>query len=364
MAGFVLLAGIIAAGGRERLEGTRTPKRTGKRASKRTGTKESVNRDAGTPEAVSATAGGQESDRTFVRSWLAIALVGALVIAVPLSFMLDDTTLRSALVGGLVANAGAAVAFYFAAKSADQARRDILSASLGTTFVPDLFGMEYAKVNEQLASMSLRLVPPARHPVDGAQVVTQSPAPNQQVMHNSPVAVTFAGPVPDLKGKSLTEATTAATAADLILVPDPAPPPDGTVVIDQAPLATESVPRDRQVKATFDAPPSQDSVEGDTSTTPGTGGDTTNAPEAGGGATSTPVPDDSTATQPTSGGTDTTAAPERGAAISESPTKPAGITKPATAGAEATKSSAKRARIAKPAAKAVPRTRPKRTDAT
>ena len=42
--------------------------------------------------------------------------------------------------GGLAANAGAAVAFYFASKSSDQARKDILTAAFGTTLVPDLVG--------------------------------------------------------------------------------------------------------------------------------------------------------------------------------------------------------------------------------
>jgi hypothetical protein len=41
-----------------------------------------------------------------------------------------------------VASAGAAVAFYFATKASDQARSDILNASLGTTTVPDLRGMK------------------------------------------------------------------------------------------------------------------------------------------------------------------------------------------------------------------------------
>src|SRR5262245_19216938 len=60
-------------------------------------------------------------DRTIMRSWLAIALTGGLLLFTVVSFGIDDPSLRSALVGGVVASAGAAVAFYFASKSADQA---------------------------------------------------------------------------------------------------------------------------------------------------------------------------------------------------------------------------------------------------
>jgi len=96
-----------------------------------------------------------------------------LLIFVALSFWLDDTTLRSTLIGGVVANAGAAVAFYFASKSSDQARRDILGASLPSIPVPDLAGKNLQKVRETLAATALRLEqrPPA--PVEGAQVLTQ-----------------------------------------------------------------------------------------------------------------------------------------------------------------------------------------------
>ncbi len=68
------------------------------------------------------------ADRSVVRSWLALALVGGLLVLVAVSFWLDDQTLRSALAGGVVAAAGAAVAFYFASRSSDQARKDILTA--------------------------------------------------------------------------------------------------------------------------------------------------------------------------------------------------------------------------------------------
>jgi hypothetical protein len=166
---FVLLAGVLAAVGREMLE----------------------SRKAADPSAKTT-----ERDTTFVRSWLAITLVGAFVLFVAISFWIDDSTLRSALVGGLVANAGAATAFYFASKSSDQARRDILAAALPTTLVPDLVGKDLADVYALLASTPLRLEPTPAQPVAGWRVVNQHPAPNVAVTSGSVIAATFEAPAP------------------------------------------------------------------------------------------------------------------------------------------------------------------------
>jgi hypothetical protein len=67
---------------------------------------------------------------SIIRSWIAIALVLGLLIFCGAAFLVDDTTLRSTLLGGLVASTGAAVAFYFSSKDADQARADILGAAV------------------------------------------------------------------------------------------------------------------------------------------------------------------------------------------------------------------------------------------
>ena len=98
---------------------------------------------------------------TLIRSWLAIALVAGLVIFCAVAFAIDDQSLRSTLIGGLVASAGAAVAFYFSSKSSDQARSDILSAALGTAEVPNLVGMAVAQAKAAMATtpLSLRIDP-------------------------------------------------------------------------------------------------------------------------------------------------------------------------------------------------------------
>jgi hypothetical protein len=67
---------------------------------------------------------------SLIRSWIAIALVIGLLIFCGAAFLVDNETLRSTLTGGLVASVGAAVAFYFSSKSADQARTDILGTAV------------------------------------------------------------------------------------------------------------------------------------------------------------------------------------------------------------------------------------------
>ena len=143
---FVLLAGILIMGGRQLLEG---------RA--KDGDRDPM------------------ADRTTIRAWLAVSLVGGLLIFSAASFWFDDTTLRSALIGGVVANAGAAVAFYFASKSSDQARKDILNAALPTVLVPNLDGMSLAEVQATIAKLPLTLVTVPPMPKADARVEKQDP---------------------------------------------------------------------------------------------------------------------------------------------------------------------------------------------
>jgi hypothetical protein len=64
-----------------------------------------------------------------IRSWIAIALVLGLLIFCAAALLGDNTSLQSTLFGGLIASTGAAIAFYFSSKGADQARADILTAA-------------------------------------------------------------------------------------------------------------------------------------------------------------------------------------------------------------------------------------------
>lgn len=107
---------------------------------------------------------------SFIRSWMAVTLVVGLLLLTVLSFGIMDTSLRSALVGGITASVGAAIAFYFSAKSADaarqdvltaatQARSDILQATVGTDTVPNLVGMSLAEAKSALGTTTFKLNP-------------------------------------------------------------------------------------------------------------------------------------------------------------------------------------------------------------
>jgi len=99
---------------------------------------------------------------SLIRSWIAIALVSGLLLFCGASFALGDTALRSSLFGGLVASVGAAVAFYFASKDSDQARKDILDATFGTVQVPDLTSKSIADAQTLMSQggLALKILPP------------------------------------------------------------------------------------------------------------------------------------------------------------------------------------------------------------
>jgi hypothetical protein len=70
-----------------------------------------------------------EAGGSVIRSWIAIALVMGLLVFCAAAFLVDDTSLRSTLFGGLTTSAGAAVAFYFSTKAAEQAQANSANAT-------------------------------------------------------------------------------------------------------------------------------------------------------------------------------------------------------------------------------------------
>jgi hypothetical protein len=174
--GFVILSGIVVAFGRSSLEGS-FKAHSGAEPGK------------GPP-------GAAAPDRTFMRSWLAISLVGGLLIFCAVSFQLDDPALRNSLLGGVIASAGAATAFYFASKSSDQARRDILNASFPTTTVPDLIGHTRSEVTAALAGTPLSLEASPPNAPGAWFAVSQNPQANHQTRAGSRIHVVFAEQMP------------------------------------------------------------------------------------------------------------------------------------------------------------------------
>jgi hypothetical protein len=135
-----------------------------------------------------------DSGASIVRSWIAISLVAGLLIFCAVTFAINDSTLRSTLFGGLVASVGAAVAFYFSSKSADQARQDVMSAALGTTEVPNLVGTPppsktIADARATISEAPLKLVVNDPNAADDYIVTGQSPTQGTSVRNGSKVSV-------------------------------------------------------------------------------------------------------------------------------------------------------------------------------
>jgi PASTA domain len=128
---------------------------------------------------------------TVVRSWLAISLVAGLLMFCALAFAVNDSTLRSTLLGGLIASVGSAIAFYFSSKSAEQA----IAAATGSETVPDLTGKNEQDALATLGKTSLKLVVKPGSLTDAAATVNwQFPDAGTSTAAGSQIVVTLADP--------------------------------------------------------------------------------------------------------------------------------------------------------------------------
>lgn len=190
---------------------------------------------------------------TFLRSWVAMTLVGGLLLFVGMCFWLDDSALRNTAVGGLLSASAAAVAFYFAGKTAEDARKDKkLSSAQPMVKVPKVMNFTPNEVEAVFSSIGLfadKDYPGAFNP--DCRVTGVKPEANSDVARGSMVKITFAGPIPDLTSSDFEQAKKALTAARLIIDPDEEPDPKGARVKKQDPPAGAEVPPDRKVKVTF-----------------------------------------------------------------------------------------------------------------
>jgi PASTA domain len=130
-----------------------------------------------------------ERSSSIVRSWIALILVIGLVMFSAFTFGIADANLRSTLVGGLTASVGAAIAFYFSSRSSDQAREDILNATLGTESVPKLEGKTQAEATALLGTTSFKLEDAGQGP--DAVIATQNPSAGSVARKGTPIAVTL-----------------------------------------------------------------------------------------------------------------------------------------------------------------------------
>ncbi len=137
---------------------------------------------------------------SILRSWLAIGLVLGLLMFCAITFAVNDATLRSTLLGGLTASVGAVLAFYFSAKSGEQARQDLmeshkdaLAAAVGVDQVPDLIGKTQTGAAATMSLMTLVMqVDPAKPPASGTATITeQTPKAGVTVPKGSTITVSF-----------------------------------------------------------------------------------------------------------------------------------------------------------------------------
>jgi hypothetical protein len=135
----------------------------------------------------------QGTDGDFIRSWTAIILVIGLITFCAFAFAVNDSTLRSTLIGGLIASVGSAIAFYFSSKAADKARQDVANAAtFGTDLVPSLIGRAQEEAAQILSKTSFSLIEdPGRPQAQDAKINTQNPAAYSNAPRGSSIVVTF-----------------------------------------------------------------------------------------------------------------------------------------------------------------------------
>ncbi|WP_426623394.1 DUF7507 domain-containing protein [Leifsonia sp. McL0607] len=71
----------------------------------------------------------KRANNSVVRAWIAVSLIAALLILAGVTLGGTDSNLRNVLIGGIVAAASTAVAFYFATKANEATNENILKAA-------------------------------------------------------------------------------------------------------------------------------------------------------------------------------------------------------------------------------------------
>jgi hypothetical protein len=135
----------------------------------------------------------KRSDHGIVRSALALILVTSLALLAAVVHFDDANAERQTLLLGAVATlASAVVAFYFSSRSAEAARKDLLSAiNAGPQVpVPDLVGMTVAAAKSQMSASNVSLTLPQEAPED-AVIATQNPASGTVVSPGQTLTVTL-----------------------------------------------------------------------------------------------------------------------------------------------------------------------------
>jgi beta-lactam-binding protein with PASTA domain len=186
-------------------------------------------------------------DPTLIRSWLAIVLVSGLLLFGALSFTLDASELRNLLMGGVIASAGTATAFYFASKESENTQRNLLNAVFGaTTKVPNVAGITVGDARRIMQAVGLTFETNPAAATDSQTVTDTQPTAGTPIQPGAEVAATVtpastaaAAPiqVPDVIGKNVADARTTVEGLGLTFETNPAAATDSQTVTDTQPTA-------------------------------------------------------------------------------------------------------------------------------
>jgi hypothetical protein len=136
-------------------------------------------------------AGG--GDKTLIRSWLSVVLVSGMLLFAAGSFFVDDTNLRGVLMGGVIASAGTATAFYFASKASAETQKNLLSAVFDGPMafdLPNLVGMSVGQARGVAAALRLSFDTDPQGAPDGSVVSASKPQSGTSVRPGDSVVVT------------------------------------------------------------------------------------------------------------------------------------------------------------------------------
>ncbi len=139
-------------------------------------------------------AASSNADRSVVRSWIAVSLVVGLLVLTAAEIAGNNSTTTSALIGGLTASVGSAIAYYFSTKASEQAQEKLTAASgggSGQIIVPDLKGKSVTDALLALGSLELRLVVDPTAITEGSvgNIVSQLPQPGPSPVKDKIVTV-------------------------------------------------------------------------------------------------------------------------------------------------------------------------------
>lgn len=135
--------------------------------------------------------GPQAGNTNVIRALLALVLVGALVLIAAAALGMEGVEQTSnLLVGGVVASAASAVAFYFASRDAQSTQENIIKAAFGTETVPDLRSktVQQAQAVISNAKLSLKL-PDIAIGNPGYHVKNQHPDPGTVVAQGTTIDI-------------------------------------------------------------------------------------------------------------------------------------------------------------------------------